>query len=243
MAIALLAGVTRGYCGFGFAMLVALGLSGFMAPVEAVPVALLLDLLAAAGLLQVAARHAHRRVLGRLVLGMLLAVGLGVWLLSRMPAAPMRMVIALLSLSGGMALLCRVGRRDVVPEEGRSATAGRWAIWAGGVSGLAMSMASAGGPPLMLYLLSTRLSTAQLRGTAIVFFAICSSCSLLGLGLSGVLGAGSLVWVGWLIVPAWLGNAFGQWLFHRAGPISLRYTVAPLLILLSLWMLLPINTP
>nr|WP_206062588.1 sulfite exporter TauE/SafE family protein [Kushneria phosphatilytica] len=142
MAIALLAGVTRGYCGFGFAMLVALGLSGFMAPVEAVPVALLLDLLAAAGLLQVAARHAHRRVLGRLVLGMLLAVGLGVWLLSRMPAAPMRMVIALLSLSGGMALLCRVGRRDVVPEEGPLCYSravgdlGRRSLRAGDVHGL-----------------------------------------------------------------------------------------------------------
>jgi len=40
------------------------------------------------------------------------------------------------------------------------------------------------------------------------------------------------------LLPALLGNALGQWRFERAPPRSLKSSVAPLLIGLSLWVLI-----
>ncbi|GAM60724.1 hypothetical protein JCM19232_3666 [Vibrio ishigakensis] len=44
-----------------------------------------------------------------------------------------------------------------------------------------MTTASAGGPPLVLYLLNLSLKGSELRATAIVFFILSSAASLLGL--------------------------------------------------------------
>ena len=79
--IAFAAGLVGGYSGFGFAMLMALGLVLRLPPAEAVPVALILDVAWSVPLWPSALRVVHGRVLGRLLAGMLLAVPLGGWLL------------------------------------------------------------------------------------------------------------------------------------------------------------------
>ncbi|WP_280564456.1 sulfite exporter TauE/SafE family protein [Chromohalobacter sp. 48-RD10] len=234
MSLALLAGMVRGYCGFGFAMLMALGLMLFMAPIQAVPLALALDLVASMGLWRRALRHADWPCLRYLLLGMAVTTLIGVWLLASVPAWPMRIVVALLAMGGAVALLCQ---RDAASAAHTTHLPGV-TLGAGGASGLCMTLASAGGPPLMLYLLYRRMPPLAMRATAIVFFAASSSASLLGLGLAGALHIGTWHWAAWLLFPALLGNVLGQWRFERAPPRSLKTSVAPLLIGLSLWVLL-----
>lgn len=234
VSLVLLAGVIRGYCGFGFAMIVALGLVGFMPPTEAVPLALLLDLLASAGLWRRAGRWVSWSRLWHLLTGMILATVAGVGLVSLLPTTVLSIAIALLSLGGAIAVMMR---RE---GEMRFATpsSSRWLdMLAGAASGLCMTLASAGGPPLMLYLLHRRLAPTQVRATAILFFAASSSASLIGLAGIGVVGVDTLLRAGALIVPALAGNTLGQWLFERSRPRSLKVTVAPLLVVLSLWVL------
>ncbi|WP_110667231.1 sulfite exporter TauE/SafE family protein [Salinicola halophilus] len=234
VALTLLAGTIRGYCGFGFAMIVALGLVGWLSPTEAVPLALLLDLLASAGLWRRAALAVAWPRLRYLLAGMLVATLMGVGLVSSLPTAALSIVIALLSLGGAVAILLRDEER-ASPTPPRSA---RWSDTAAGAgAGLCMTLASAGGPPLMLYLLHRRLAPATLRATAILFFAASSAVSLIGLAGIGVVGADTLGRAAALIVPALAGNALGQWLFERSRPRSLKITVAPLLVALSLWVL------
>lgn len=234
MSLALLAGVVRGYCGFGFAMLLALGLMLFLPPIEAVPLALLLDLITSLGLWRHALRCADWPRLRRLLLGMSVATLMGIWLITTTPATPMRVVVALLGLAGALSLLMR-REAGVATDE---APIGRWSsVIAGGVSGLCMTLASAGGPPLMLYLLQQRLRPISLRATAIVFFAASSGASLMGLGLTGAVDSDTLLRGAWLLLPALAGNALGQWIFVRSPPHSMRHTVAPLLIVLSIWVL------
>ena len=243
VGLACFAGVVRGYCGFGFAMLLALGLMLFLPPVEAVPLALLLDLVTSIGLWRRAGRLADWPRLRRLLCGMVVATVVGVSLMATLPATPMRIAVALLALAGAMALLLRRDPRSVSDEvepdpTGRDAKGGGWpSVMAGGVSGLCMTLASSGGPPLMLYLLHRRLGPTTLRATAIVFFAASSMASLVGLGLVGELGRETLLRGAWLLVPALIGNALGQWAFERSKPRSMKVTVAPLLIALSVWVL------
>ncbi|WP_280338176.1 sulfite exporter TauE/SafE family protein [Salinicola acroporae] len=107
ITLACFAGLVRGYCGFGFAMLMALGLMLFLPPLEAVPLALLLDLITSIGLWRRACRLADWPRLRRLLLGMLAATVVGVSLITSIPASPMRISIALLALAGALALLWR----------------------------------------------------------------------------------------------------------------------------------------
>lgn len=249
IGLACFAGLVRGYCGFGFAMLLALGLMLFLPPLEAVPLALLLDLVTSIGLWRRAARLADWRRLQRLLCGMVVATVVGVSLIATLPAAPMRIAVALLALAGALALLLR---RELPSEpapcepasceplsSGREAESGGWSsVAAGGVSGLCMTLASSGGPPLMLYLLHQRLPPVGLRATAILFFAASSSASLIGLGLAGELSQQTWLRAAWLLIPALIGNLLGQWAFERSKPRSMKLTVAPLLIALSVWVLI-----
>lgn len=223
--LAFTAGLVRGYSGFGFAMLLALGLMTRLPPAQAVPVALLLDVVCSVSLWPGALRAFHRGVLLRLLLGMLLAVPLGAWLLLWLPARIMAPLVALCCLLGGLLVLWR-------PGEVRPLRPGM-ALPAGLASGLATTMASAGGPPLILYLLRSGLDARQLRGTAVLFFVASSGCALLGLGASGVLGESQLMLALQLAMPALLGNLLGQWLHSCWQPLSLRVLVGGLLVLLS----------
>ncbi|HCJ28106.1 MAG TPA: sulfite exporter TauE/SafE family protein [Pseudomonas sp.] len=229
--IAFAAGLVRGYSGFGFAMLLALGLLTRLPPTQVVPVALMLDLACSVTLWPAALRTFHVPIGCRLIFGMLLAVPLGAWLLRLVPAVWMAPVIASLCLVGGLVVLYRP---PPVPIGGPST---RGALPAGLASGLAMTMASAGGPPLILYLLRSGLSAAHLRGTTILFFVASSGCSLLGLWLFDVLGREHLTLAISLLLPALLGNLAGQLLHRYWQPLPMRMVVGVILILTSTAML------
>jgi hypothetical protein len=229
--VALAAGLVRGYSGFGFAMLLALGLLTRLPPAQVVPVALMLDLACSVTLWPAAVRNFHVPIGSRLILGMLMAVPLGAWLLRLIPAAWMTPIIALLCLFGGLLVLYRPSAVRVAGPT----TVG--ALPAGLASGLAMTMASAGGPPLILYLLRSGLSAAHLRGTAILFFVASSSCALLGLWLFGVVGRDHLMLALSLLLPALAGNLAGQLLHRYWQPFPMRVVVGVILVLSSTAML------
>lgn len=227
--LALLAGVVRGFSGFGYAVIVVLGLNLLLAPQAALATAILLDLACCLGLLRDAVVQCHRPLLGRLVAGMLLALPLGLWAVTWLPAGIMSQLVAGISLLGGVLLLV---------DRPLPALAHRFSISAGIASGLAMTTASAGGPPLMLYLLNQPLPAAVQRATAILFFALCSAAVLSGLAFGGLITPGVLQMAAWMVLPSLLGNQIGQWLFHRYRPHGFRRWVAPLLMVMSLWVLL-----
>jgi len=226
------AGVVRGYSGFGFAMLLALGLLATHPPAVAIPVTLLLDLICSVSLWQGAARHFHRRIGAWLVVGMLLAIPLGSLLLSRISSNWMALVVGLLCLVGGGLVLLQA------PQAEAPKVTDRLALPAGFVAGLAMSLASAGGPPLMLYLLRSGLPAVRLRATAIVFFAVSSGWALLGLWWMGSFGSEHLQLAAALLVPALAGNLAGQWLHRHWHGFPLRNGIGVLLVLMSGWILL-----
>lgn len=227
MVLAFAAGVIRGYSGFGFAMILTLGLLASLAPAQVVPVVLMLDLLCSVSLWPSALATFHTRVGGRLIVGMLLAVPLGAMALARLPGQWMAPVTAGMCLLGGVLVLIR-------PAAGRApqVLASRWALPAGLASGLATAMASAGGPPLVVYLLRSGLPMASVRGTAVVFFAVSSASALVSLWLLQALNRDQVDLAATLLLPALAGNVLGQWLFRRK-PMSLQTVIGVLLVVLS----------
>ncbi len=225
LILAFAAGLLRGYSGFGFAMVLALGLLTVSPPALAIPVVLLLDLLCSASLWSGAVRQFHRGVGSRLVMGMLLAVPVGSLALARLPEQWMAPVVALLCLMGGVLVLVRKSSAVSTVTTG-------WAAPAGFVSGLVTAMASAGGPPVVVYLLRSGLSAASVRATAIVFFAASDVVALASLWWLQVLGREHFSLAISLLVPALLGNVAGQLLFRRK-PMSLHGVIGGVLVLMS----------
>ncbi len=227
LILAFAAGVLRGYSGFGFAMVLALGLLTVSPPAVAIPVVLLLDLLCSVSLWPAAAKSVHRGVGLRLIAGMLLAVPMGSLALARLPAQWMAPVVALLCLVGGVLVLVP---RPVTAVAKPLAT--NWALPMGFVSGLVTAMASAGGPPVVVYLLRSGLSAGSVRGTAIVFFAASDVVALGSLWALQALSIEHLHRAASLVVPALLGNVLGQVLFRRK-PMGLNRVIGSVLVLLS----------
>lgn len=228
LLLAAFAGLVRGYSGFGFAMIMALGMLGSRAPTDVIPTVLLLDLVGSASLWRRALRDSHRRLTLRLVGGLSLALPVGVLALAWVPAAWLAPCIALVCLAGGVMVL----RQSPEPFED-ACTPLRPAFWVGLGAGLATVLASAGGPPLMLYLLRCGLTPRALRATAIMFFAVSSALALVLMGLSGVMGREHLQLAASLLLPAMAGNLLGQWLQPRWQPVSLHRLVGLLLVVFS----------
>jgi uncharacterized membrane protein YfcA len=93
-------------------------------------------------------------------------------------------------------------------------------------------MASAGGPLLIVYLLRSGLSALEVRGTAIVFFALGSASSLIVLAGLKVLSGVHLELAATLLLPALAGGVLGQWLFRRK-PVSLQRVIGGLLVVMA----------
>lgn len=110
----------------------------------------------------------------------------------------------------------------------------RSAFLAGAVSGFSMTTASAGGPPLVLYLLNLSLKGSELRATAIVFFILSSAASLLGLLYVNAVSVQSIQISLMLFPVAVIGNLIGKKLFNRYPDSSPKKTVAPILMGLAL---------
>lgn len=229
LLLAALAGLVRGFSGFGYAVIMGLGLAWVLPVPQAVATALLLDLVCVLGALPWAWRHREPALLASLLLGMVLSLPAGVWLLQALPASGLHLMAGVIALLGGLMLLTRWQLPGGMP---------RLAFPVGMASGLAMTCASAGGPPLMYYLLNQPCRPETQRATAILFFACSSLLSLLALGGGDLLGEDWLTLAAQLWLPSLLGDRVGAWLFRRHGTTSLRRWSALLLILLAFGVLL-----
>src|SRR5688572_24309539 len=94
-----LAGIVRGYSGFGFSLLVITSLSLLMAPATFIPAIFMLEIAASLHLLPGIWKDIHWRSLAPLIIGCAIGTPLGVWLLANMPAPPMQVALALFVLA------------------------------------------------------------------------------------------------------------------------------------------------
>src|ERR1700759_837682 len=95
MACVFAAAIVRGYSGFGFSLLAVTSLSLALPPTEIIPPIFMMEVAASLSLLPGIWKDIHWRSLGLLGAGCLVATPMGVGLLASVPAAPMKIVLAL----------------------------------------------------------------------------------------------------------------------------------------------------
>lgn len=163
-AAAALAGLVRGFSGFGAALTFIPLASMAYDPKVAIIALWVVD---AVGTLPVLPYHMRRVVwadLRWLVLGTALAMPLGVWVLVTADPVPLRWGVCLFVLA------CTAALASGWRYRGRPHVAASVAV--GGFAGFSNGAVGIGGPPLVLFWLAGQTSAAQARTNIFVYFAL-----------------------------------------------------------------------
>jgi uncharacterized protein len=226
---AFVAGLARGFSGFGSALIFIPLASSMIGARLASPLLLMIDFVAAAPLIPNAWRHADRRDVGTMLLGTVIGVPVGTWALTKMdPMAVRWMIVALIVPM--LALLMSGWRYRGTPTAALTASVGALAGFFNGV-------AQVGGPPIVLYWLRDLTAARVVRANIIVFFAISSVFTIISYLVGGVLTS-AVVGLALLTGPAFgLGLWLGSRMFGLAGEETFRricYALIALAALVSL---------
>lgn len=234
LAIALVAGIVRGFSGFGFSAICIAGLSLIVSPARVIPAIFMLEIVGSLGLLRSAARDVDRRWLAWLVLGNAVCLPVGMALLAWLPEQALRLVFgALLLLS---AALLRSGLAvSLVPTGGVRLAAGMVSGLVGGLSGI-------GGIVLVALLNMMAMPAERIRATLVVLILLVDVYALAWAGVlslhsatvASLLGVDALRWVLWLAPPMLAGIWIGQRSFSAVSPQRFRELVLNALVFISL---------
>lgn len=214
LGAALLAGLARGFSGFG-ASLIFIPIAGAaIGPRVAAPVLLIVDAVLTLAMVPNAWRLCERREVAVMLLGALVGVPVGTALLATSDPVTVRwavvaLVFVLLSFLISGVRLVRAASAPV-------------AIGVGAAAGFFSGLAQMGGPPVVAYWLGRALPGATVRANLIVYFAlssVLSFASYLGAGLI----TGEVVVLTVATTPAYAAGLFaGARLFDRASEVLFR---------------------
>ncbi len=227
--IALIAGLARGFSGFGAALIFMPMASAAIGPKLAAPLLMVIDGITTLPLIPKAWKRVNGQEIGFLLLGAVAGVPLGTYVLRFASALTLRWIIA--GLAGAMlALLISGWRYKAKPHRGV-------AVATGALSGMFSGIAQIGGPPIIAYLLGGNREAPDVRATTFVFF--------LGTGLltafsylAGGLVTQQVLWLALFTGPAYgLGLWLGSHMFGLASPQTFQrvcFAMIALAVVLSL---------
>lgn len=204
-AAAFVAGIVRGFAGFGTAMIYLPIAAQIMPPVWAITTLASMDIIAPSVHIPAALRNGHRRDLLRLMIGVVALLPLGLWLLARTEPDVYRYLVSILSLLMLGVLLGGFRYRGSVTPP--------MVYGIGGAGGLLGGAAGLPGPPVILFYMASPHGPAVIRAntSAYLFFydilllviLLCLSRFEMAPFVLGIL----------LSLPAMAGNLLGGWLF------------------------------
>jgi uncharacterized protein len=214
-ASAFIAALARGFSGFGGALIFVPLVSAAIGPKAAAPLLLIIDGVAAAGLLPNAWRRSERREVGTMALGALAGVPLGALVLAHMDALTIRwLIVATVALL--LALLISGWRYRGRPSAPLT-------VGVGALSGLFSGAAQVGGPPVVAYWLGGAGRPETVRANLVLYFAIVTVFAAVSYGAQGLLTP-AVVGLALVTGPIYgLGLYAGSRLFGRASEQVFRW--------------------
>ena len=220
------AGVIRGYSGFGFAMVAVTSMSFALPPAQVVPTVLILEVLASIRLVPQVWRDIDWFSLRWLLVGAFVATPFGVYLLATVPPAPMRISISLVVLAAAILLICGFAWKRM---PGTTLT-----FTTGVACGILNGGAAIGGPPVILFYLSSPAGVKVSRASIIAYFFGMDTMSLAMAALQGLTTSETLLTTAVCLLPLLLGIGIGSRMFIKADQASFRRHVLVLLMILSI---------
>jgi uncharacterized protein len=207
--VAIVAGMVRGFAGFGAAMLMTPIFSALYGPAVGIALCLLLEIAVALPLLPRVVRLVDWRRIGLLLLAAAFGVPLGNVALTHTEPEPMRWVISAIVLSA-VVLLASGWRFRGRPNVATTFAAGATSGFLNGLSGMA-------GPPIAFYYLAGKDSAARVRANLTTYFVFVDLFAIAAFASRDLIGWSTGVH-GLFLAPAiMLGGVLGERLFPLAS--------------------------
>ncbi len=226
-----LAGLVRGFSGFGTAMVYMPFASNVLPPVWALTSLVAFDLVGPLPLVRQAVKDGHPRDILRLAAGAAVALPLGLFLLSRIDPTAFSWTVSSVTLVL-LALLGTGWRYRGVLHKWLIYSVGAMGGFLGGLSGLA-------GPPVIMTYMSSNNPIQTIRANILLYLLLTDIMTFIVMGLTGLLALQPLIIGALLIAPYLLANIIGAALFHPSRERAYR-VLAYLLILAAALSNLPI---
>lgn len=209
IGIGALAGLVRGYTGFGAALVLTPLLSLVVGTQAAAATTILLT--GATALQQVpgARRSADMRTVLPLAAGALVAIPAGTWALAALDPQVMRRAVAVVVI--GFSILLATGWRYRGPTPATATVA------VGMTSGVLTGAAGIGGPPVVVWTLAGAADAAAARATFILFFGITLVAAVPPLIWAGLVSADT-AWRCLAMAPAFMGATWAGGRLFRVAP-------------------------
>ena len=222
MPVIIFAAVVRGFSGFGFAAIAVVGLNFFLEPKQSIAIVLSLDLICSLNLWRQALKQADFTTLKNLIVGSVLGIPIGYFFLITIPAEALKLIICFSIL--GLAMLLFSNFRPFNADRMRTK------IGFGLASGAGTASASIGGPMIVYYMLSSNLSTSSQRATMILFFIASEVLTVITLIAGGLVDSTLPKALLILVIPTLICVRYGQHLFNRKPPQSLKSFALPIMV-------------
>jgi len=201
----LVAGIVRGFTGFGSALVYLPIAALFLPPTWVIATAVTFSIFGPLPLLPPAWKQADKPEVARLALAAALAIPLGVMLLTRLDPLMFRWMVSGVSVTTLLLLASGWRYTKAVPAP--------LGVAAGFVSGIMGGFMGLPGPPVILLYLSGQKKVAEIRAAILLFLFATDVVVLLVLWLQGLVTAEAF-WVGVLLVPSYMaGGLIGKRLF------------------------------
>ena len=177
--IAFVSGLARGFSGFGSALIFMPLASSIAAPRLVAALLLIVDTVGAAPLLPNAWREADRKATLVIVLGALVGVPVGTYLLTKLDPVTTRWIISV--FVAALLILLLSGWR----YRGKDHVA--LSVGIGALSGFCSGLAQTGGPPIVGYWLGRPVASAVARANILLFFGASDFFSVVSYAVSGLI--------------------------------------------------------
>lgn len=204
--VMIVAGMVRGFSGFGLSALVMASLALLIPPIALIPICFLLEAFASAVMFRGGLADGNRQVVMALVIGYVAGMPLGLFAthtmtpeISRSAALILILFLALLQLN----------------KTSPAFLTSRWGVYVAGVlAGVATGLASIGGMVVALYVLSLKAPTREVRASLVLFLmtsTVVSTFWLVGTGTLNMLAFTRAVFFAPFVI---VGVLIGIWLFR-----------------------------
>ncbi|MCU9838036.1 sulfite exporter TauE/SafE family protein [Ruegeria sp. WL0004] len=202
---AYLAGLVRGFAGFGTALIFLPFAGMVLSPVQAITVLVLMDIVGPLPMLPRAARHVDKGDLARLLGGAVVALPLGLYALFLLDSQDFRYLVSGASLIMLTGLVLGWRYAGALPPRAVAAT--------GAASGFLGGVVGVPGPPVIFVYMASPKPATSIRANITFYLFGYDWMVLAMMGLAGRLDPGFLVTGLMLIVPNMLGTVSGAALF------------------------------
>jgi len=208
-AIVFLGGLVQGCTGFGNALVIVPVLLLLMPPVQVAPLAMLLSLVNNLIILVEIRRAVEKQLVLPLFFGALIGIPVGVYLLTSLNPAAIKLGVGLIVVLLAVALL--LGWRWALPPKLHNL------LGVGALSGLLGGSTAISGPPVILFFANLDKDKRSFRGNLVAYFILLNVGAIAVYFFAGLYTNAVLSGFVRYLLPLLAGTVVGMWLAGRAN--------------------------